>query len=413
MACVAATKQLVCVKSAAFDQQGHRLFDVRNAARGAVTCVAAAHVDGLDFVVTGSDEGAVQVWSARDGGLLRSLAGHIGPVHCAVALPGGVVVTGGEDQQARTWSLDDGALLRSFSGHCGRVVCAASLEHSLADFVATGSNDGGVCFWRFARGAVAEAPCTGHSAEVTCMAELAGAKVVATGALDGSLRIWRPASGKLVHDLKASRRSSDAVRCLAAVGEDWLVVGLASGAVRAFSAVSGQVVQEFSGHKINVTCAAAVPGTGLVVTASVVGDPKVWEAGTGRCVSELQGQKSWVRNIANIPASKFVIALASDGTAMIFDAACGEVIRRLDNRKQEIADDATDCASDKFLDSVAQALRWVVLQRCPFRRERESEAETEFLESKPFLGTPVGKPLPTLINRPWPRMFGKSRKAQE
>lgn len=398
MALVVTSEQLVCVKSAIFSKKGERLSDVRGS-RGAVTCIASARVSGSDLIVSGSSEGAVQIWSARDGCLIRSLAGHCGPVHCAVALPGAVVVTGGEDGRAKTWRLDDGALLRDFDGHAGPVACAASIEHCRAGFVATGSRDGGLCFWRLVPGTAPEAQVAGHSAEVTCVCEVPGAKIVATGALDGSLRIWRPASGELLHDLEASRRRGDGVCCLAVAGNDLFVVGLASGAVRVFSAARGEMLQECSGHKINVTCAAAVPGTDLVVTASVVGNPKVWNVGNGKLVSELKGQKSCVTHMAAIPDSSFVVALSSDGAATIFDAVSGKVLHHLDTRKRENTDIATDSSRDESVKGQLQTLGEEILRRCCLQETGGEE------ESAPLL--------PTLIGRPLPRMFGKSRKAQD
>ena len=69
-------------------------------------------------VVTGGNEGVMQLWRLDTGDRVRSFEGHTDTVWALAALPDGRrVVSGSEDGTARVWDVETGAELCRFQGH--------------------------------------------------------------------------------------------------------------------------------------------------------------------------------------------------------------------------------------------------------------------------------------------------------
>ncbi|MGV3721687.1 MAG: WD40 repeat domain-containing protein, partial [Actinomycetota bacterium] len=66
------------------------------------------------LVASGGDDGAVKIWEARSGTILRSLPGHARGVTDVIFSPDGtLLLTAGRDRYARLWNVSTGALLRT------------------------------------------------------------------------------------------------------------------------------------------------------------------------------------------------------------------------------------------------------------------------------------------------------------
>jgi WD40 repeat protein len=105
----------------------------------------AVSPDGMQ-VATGHGVGAVALWAAGGGTLLRSFAGHSNAVTSVAFSPDGTkVLTGSTDMTAKLWSAADGTLLRTLKGHSDQVMSGVFSPDGKA--VLTGSMDGTTLLW--------------------------------------------------------------------------------------------------------------------------------------------------------------------------------------------------------------------------------------------------------------------------
>jgi len=78
--------------------------------------ISALGFDG-DHIATGHDDGAVQIWNAQTGALVRATTGHTAHVE-SIAIRGSTMITTGWDQTTRRWSFPSGDALEILpTGH--------------------------------------------------------------------------------------------------------------------------------------------------------------------------------------------------------------------------------------------------------------------------------------------------------
>lgn len=147
--------------------------------------------DGKRFLA-GCENGAIQVWDAESGSLVRVLGGHQDRVNClAVSADGKRAFSGSDDRTLIEWDLDAGKPLRVYEGH----------------------GDG-----------------------VTCLDVAAGGELLVSGSHDGTVRLWQTASGRLLATLRGHAAGVSGVafcpdgRRIASCSED--LVSLSGGDIR-------------------------------------------------------------------------------------------------------------------------------------------------------------------------------------
>lgn len=110
-----------------------------------VRCLAA--VPNVRRVVSGNDQGIVQVWDTAAKKLQKTFdKGHTGRIRAVgVSTDGQQVVSAGEDKSVRIWDAQTGKESRRCDGHGGPVTCLALFRN--APFALSGSEDGTVRLW--------------------------------------------------------------------------------------------------------------------------------------------------------------------------------------------------------------------------------------------------------------------------
>ena len=120
--------------------------------KGAVTSVEIGQVEGRTIIVSGGDDGTVQVWDANTGNPAGNpITGHKGAVRAlAIGRVQGrtIIVSGGDDKIVRVWDANTGNPAGNpITGHKGAVRALAIGRVQERTIIVSGAADGTVQVW--------------------------------------------------------------------------------------------------------------------------------------------------------------------------------------------------------------------------------------------------------------------------
>ncbi|CAN4112793.1 unnamed protein product [Withania somnifera] len=169
------------------------------------------------YVITGSDDRLVKVWSMETGLCLASCRGHEGDItDLAVSSNNALVASASNDYSIRVWRLPDGLPISVLRGHAGAVTTITFTPKTSSVYQLLSSSDDGTCrIWdaRYSQcvsrvysprpkdnvsvrssGTAAtniqSSSSTAHSHQILCCAYNANGTVFVTGSSDTLARVW-------------------------------------------------------------------------------------------------------------------------------------------------------------------------------------------------------------------------------
>jgi len=157
------------------------------------------------FLISGSEDSTVRLWSLQTQTNLVCYKGHNYPVWSVdFSRLGFYFVSASHDRTARLWSCDHIYPLRIFAGHTSDVDVVKF--HPNSNYVATGSSDKTVRLWDIQKGNCVRI-FTGHVGSIYSLAFSADGQYLASGSAenDGTVIIWDLASGKKLRTLKGCK----------------------------------------------------------------------------------------------------------------------------------------------------------------------------------------------------------------
>jgi WD40 repeat protein len=234
------------------------------------------------FILTGSDDGTVRLWSANIVNEPRELCvftGHLGGVWALkVDWERGILVTGSTDRTLIIWDLISGERLKHLLGHTSTVRCVELVN----DLIVSGSRDGTLRVWSLATGECLHL-LQGHTASVRCLALGPEEGTIVSGSYDHTCRLWNLTTGDC---LKVFEGHSNKVYAVTST-EFQVFSGSLDGTVRVWDIESGECVKKFEGHRSLVGLVQAKDHLmrNVVITGSTDGSLQIIKK-----VSESEGE---------------------------------------------------------------------------------------------------------------------------
>ncbi|CAB4253686.1 chromatin modification protein [Maudiozyma barnettii] len=158
------------------------------------------------FLLSGSEDKTVRLWSLDTHTALVSYKGHNHPVWDVKFSPlGHYFATASHDQTARLWSCDHIYPLRIFAGHLNDVDTLSF--HPNGCYVFTGSSDKTCRMWDINTGDSVRL-FLGHTAPVVTTAVTPDGRWLCTGGEDGVINVWDIGTGKRLKQMRGHGKNA-------------------------------------------------------------------------------------------------------------------------------------------------------------------------------------------------------------
>lgn len=219
----------------------------------------AATPDG-QRVISGSSDGAVQVWDIKSGAEYRTFRGHPARVYAVAMTPDGrQVVSASEDKTLKLWDLTSGTEIATLAGHNSNVYAVAVTPDG--QFVVSGSADTTLKVWDLATNAIVRT-LEGHDKPVYAVAVTSDGHAI-SASWDGTLKVWELASGTNIGTLQGHK---DRVFGVAVTPDGRRVISAAQDqTLKVWELESGRCLATFHADGRLRAC-VALPGSGLIAT---------------------------------------------------------------------------------------------------------------------------------------------------
>jgi WD40 repeat protein len=322
--------------------------------------------------------GAVRLWDAHTGRLLRQL-GDPAEQMMAVALSpdGRRLASGGAGASGsgvvRVWDTTTGKPLWSTEDHKAEVLAIAYVPDG--SLVATASGDGLLKLRDPETGAVRQT-LEGHAGGATSLAFSADGALLACGEGEGATRLWETRTGRLLRTFqaagsKAATITTDRLITSVALSPDGTtLVSCASTIgntynepVRCWDTRSGELKREFKAEAHDARPIALSPDGSILAAGGK--SVKLWDMKTGKPLRELFGYLKKTQSIAFSANGRLLVSGGSYGTTNAWEVATGRHLVTLftfpATRKGQVADDWLAYHPDGYYDGspgVERYLAW-------------------------------------------------------
>jgi small GTP-binding protein len=252
----------------------------------------AFSLDGK-HVLSGLDNGILQLWDVETGRCLRVFEGHTRRI-LGVAWSADYrrALSGAEDNTLRLWNLETGDCLRVFKGHTSGVNCVAWTRNQRG--AVSGADDNTVRLWSLESGDCLRT-FKGHTSRVWSVACSADDSHVLSASEDRSVRLWDVGTGSCVNldghkdDVMSVAYSADSHHALS---------GSADATVRLWDMKTKRCSRVLEGHTERIWAVAYSADNRHALSGSLDKTMRLWDVETGRCLRIFKGYTDSVMGVA-------------------------------------------------------------------------------------------------------------------
>jgi WD40 repeat protein len=280
--------------------------------------------------------GAVRLWDARTGRLLRQMGDPAEQVMAVALSPDGRRLAGGGagtsgSGTVRVWDTTTGTLVWSAEDHSAEVLAIAYAPDG--SLVATAAADGLVKL-RDPTTSAARQTLAGHTGGATSLAFSADGAQLACGEGQGATRLWEVRTGRLLRTCQApgskaatvttdrlftsialSPDGTTLVACAATMGNTY------SEPVRFWDTRSGELKKEITAEAHSARPIALSPDGSILATGGK--SIKLWDVRTGKQLRELLGHLKKTQAITFSADGRLLVSGGSYGTTNAWEVATG------------------------------------------------------------------------------------------
>ncbi len=241
-----------------------------------VNCIAVER----DSVFTGSSDNTIKQWNLETGNLVRVFKGHQGPVYAlCVSSDKKLVISGGDDRKIIFWDMNTGAKTRVVNTKHFDRISAMVIDHNRNMLVSAGGLGKKIDQRSIETGELLRTIKDAHVHRIPSMALTPDGKMLVSVSWDQTLKIWEMESGALI--LVADRPTPPSRLYAVSVTPDGKYAitggsGVGDGVVRKWDLKTGKLIQTYRGHKDWVACLAVSADGKRMVSGSDDGTLNVW-----------------------------------------------------------------------------------------------------------------------------------------
>jgi WD40 repeat protein len=312
--------------------------------------------------------GAVRIWDARRGRLLRRM-GDPGEQIMAVAIApdGRRVASGGargSSHAVRLWNAETGAQIWAQNDHTADILVVAFTPDG--SLLATASADGSVKLRNPETGSVTRS-LPGHEGGATSLAFTADGDVLAAGAANGTAHLWKVATGEMVRSfgskgiLPFMSKERQRVFTSVALTADGAILVTCNGregdlfdhrVIRIWNTRTGEVKRELTSPQTRGRFVAISPDGTILATNGEGKAINLWNLESGELLHKIPAHPHPPQSAAFSSDGQLLVSGADYRETKVWNVATGEMAARLvtfsESKPAALSDDWVAETSDGF-----------------------------------------------------------------